>query len=255
MLNVSKKSRDIGKESDSWSQEGNTLTFPSWVRRYQTTSALKSGIYYRHIWYRVWLKAQWKDGGFLVSLWLTIQSLLLIPEQLYISLCSTVVLSSGTAGNNKEQSSFHKSVSWGLHFLHTALRCSLFSKQEIRSLFVVRISCFRKTSELPNDKEKGWLPAAIGQSKDKTYCRRKCFAETFCKIILTWNLTWFAQPRSALSHMAPNFSSMAVSGIFWVFLTLALMHVPCPQWCYHRFNICRQRWISPPVIPNLLPPS
>lgn len=33
------------------------------------------------------------------------------------------------------------------------------------------------------------------------------------------------------------------------------MHVPCPQWSYHRFNICLQRWISPPVIPNLIPPS
>lgn len=53
-----------------------------------------------------------------------------------------------------------------------------------------------------------------------------------------WNLTWFAQPRSALSHTAPNFS-LSLNGyeLFYVFLgffLLALMHVPCPQWSYHR---------------------
>lgn len=177
--------------------------------------------------------AQRKAGGFLGWLWLAMQSLLLIPVQVWgsaaerISLSSTIARPSCTAGNNKEQSSFHKSVSRGLHFPHTALCRSFFSKQEIRSLFVVWISCFRKTfcSELPNDKEKSWLPATIGQSEDKSDCRRKRFAETSCNITITWNSTWFAQPRSAPSHTAPNFS-LSSNGyeLFWGLFVFSCSH-------------------------------
>lgn len=213
--------------------------------------------------------AQWKAGSFLGSLlWFAMQSLLLIPVQVWgsaderISVPSTIALPSCTARNNKEQSSFHRIVSRGLHFPPHSFALVVFSANRKSGAYLLSelVASERLCSKLSNDKEKGWLPATISQSKDKTYCRRKRFAETSCNIIL-WNLTWFAQPRSALSHTAPNFS-LSSNGyklffffLLLFFLMLALMHVPCPQWSYHRFNICLQLWISPPVIPNLIPAS